>query len=236
MSKPNDALMAFMRAQGLHMQSRWCHNGTLVPRSIADAKIDLLWNPLFMVDTEQEALEGLVNATALAAPQHAAQVSAPGGNTECTQAIAAVSIRLDQLKLRRCMFAARFAAAAHTALCHHARPRRSRCATAACVARRFSLWWSQLPVPGVMLFGAGLAVQLPAPLALCGALNATTPPMVNLTGRATPLFNLTAPAAQLFVGLVVSAMFEAPCLWQSHIHARLGTEGHRKVAPECINC
>ncbi len=65
----NDTLASFMRAQGLVMQPRWCGNGSLVPAAWATSPIDPLWGPQWMADTVEEAVAGLLNATALAPAQ-----------------------------------------------------------------------------------------------------------------------------------------------------------------------
>ncbi len=72
---PDDPVLAFMRAQGTLMAPRWCNNGTLLPQRRAEAVIDELWGPVWMVDTEAQALRALVDVARLAPVQQAEGVS-----------------------------------------------------------------------------------------------------------------------------------------------------------------
>ncbi len=71
---PTDPLLRYMRANGLLMAPRWCNNGTLVPDATANAVIDPVWGPVWMADTQDQAVAYLANATALAPVQQAARV------------------------------------------------------------------------------------------------------------------------------------------------------------------
>ncbi len=63
-----------MRDEGLMLPARWCSNGSLVDRQLANAVIDAFWGPLWTGDTQERVISAILNATAAAVAQQAVQV------------------------------------------------------------------------------------------------------------------------------------------------------------------
>ncbi len=87
---PDDPLLQFMRKEGLLMEPLWCNGSGPVAPQLADAVIDPVWGPLWMGDTQAKVASAIVNATAAAAAQRAAQVRRCG----CARSLPCVSLWL----------------------------------------------------------------------------------------------------------------------------------------------
>ncbi len=74
-----------MRREGMLMEQRWCDNGTLVPAAQANSPIDPIWGPLWMVETLQDLVVALANATDFA-PQQQAEGVRDGDGWACGDA------------------------------------------------------------------------------------------------------------------------------------------------------
>ncbi len=70
---PTRALLPAARSPGTYLGRR-CNNGSLVPASIADAPVDPTWAPVWLTDTQEDALAALPQAAAFAVRQAASQV------------------------------------------------------------------------------------------------------------------------------------------------------------------
>ncbi len=176
-----------MRREGTLMEQRWCDNGTLVPAAQANSPIDPIWGPLWMVETLQDLLVALANATEFAASQLADEVS------EC----------------RRCAWAGGMhRPAVGSAAC---------CRSAVCAQRPVAgvmVFMPRTTLSGAA--GPGNApLQLRAPLILSGPVDNDVlptggPAVLDLTSRTTPLWD-TAPAGQLLVHNLVSVACCTEC-------------------------
>ncbi len=136
-----DPLLQFMRREGTLMAPRWCHNGSLVPDSMADEAIGTWYGPLFMAETAQEAVAGLLNATALAPVQQAKRVR---------------TALLSFLRTHKLARGHRAPVGAAGVLVLTVLEQQDACGRLTClphVARAIWLRAPQLPVPGVMRQG-----------------------------------------------------------------------------------
>ncbi len=209
-----DPLLGQMRREGTLMPHRWCNNGSLVPAELSASPIDPIWGPMWMADDEEEALEGLVNGTALATAQLAAQAS--NWPMAC--------LLLPALRLLRQAWAWPLFSALERPYVH-----------GVALPSRLPHARAQLPVPALMLFMRALnlsdaalpgdrsaegALPLVAPLMLSGPLdnavllprgapNAGGPPhaLLDLSGRTRPVWRVVDPAGQLLLVNLVSIVW-----------------------------
>ncbi len=90
---PDDPVLSFMRDRGLVAPLRFCGNRSLVPDAWSRERLDLWWGPLWMSDRAEDVAAGLVNVTALAPAQHAAQVGLEGRSHTCETRCGSLSSR-----------------------------------------------------------------------------------------------------------------------------------------------